>query len=28
VAIAEHIAELLEETGLGIQIVHRDLGRE
>ena len=28
VAIAEHIAEQLEETGLGIQVVHRDLGRE
>ena len=28
VAIAEQIAELLEETGLGIQVVHRDLGRE
>ena len=28
VAIAEQIAESLEETGLGIQVVHRDLGRE
>jgi UPF0042 nucleotide-binding protein len=28
VAIAEQIAERLEETGLGIQVVHRDLGRE
>ena len=28
VAIAEHLAEQLEETGLGIQVVHRDLGRE
>jgi UPF0042 nucleotide-binding protein len=28
VAMAEQIAEQLEETGLGIQVVHRDLGRE
>ncbi len=28
VAMAEQIAERLEETGLGIQVVHRDLGRE
>ena len=28
VAMAEHIAERLEGTGLGIQVVHRDLGRE
>jgi UPF0042 nucleotide-binding protein len=28
VAIAEQIAGRLEETGLGIQVVHRDLGRE
>jgi UPF0042 nucleotide-binding protein len=28
VAIAEQIAERLEETGLGIQVIHRDLGRE
>jgi RNase adapter protein RapZ len=28
VAIAEQIAERLEETGLGIQVAHRDLGRE
>jgi UPF0042 nucleotide-binding protein len=28
VVMAEHIAKRLEETGLGIQVVHRDLGRE
>ena len=28
VAMAEQIAERLEETGLNIQVVHRDLGRE
>jgi UPF0042 nucleotide-binding protein len=28
VAMAEQIAGLLEDTGLGIQVVHRDLGRE
>jgi UPF0042 nucleotide-binding protein len=28
VAMAEQIAERLEETGLGVQVVHRDLGRE
>jgi UPF0042 nucleotide-binding protein len=28
VVMAEYIAERLEETGLGIQVVHRDLGRE
>jgi UPF0042 nucleotide-binding protein len=28
VVMAEHIAGRLEETGLGIQVVHRDLGRE
>jgi RNase adapter protein RapZ len=28
VTMAEHIARRLEETGLGIQVVHRDLGRE
>jgi RNase adapter protein RapZ len=28
VAMAEQIAGRLEETGLGIQVVHRDLGRE
>ena len=28
VAMAEQIAERLEETGLAIQVVHRDLGRE
>src|SRR5499433_4427538 len=28
VVMAEHIAEQLKETGLGIQVVHRDLGRE
>jgi UPF0042 nucleotide-binding protein len=28
VAMAEQLAERLEETGLGIQLVHRDLGRE
>jgi RNase adapter protein RapZ len=28
VAMAEQIAERLEDTGLGIQVVHRDLGRE
>ncbi len=28
VAMAEQIAERLEGTGLGIQVVHRDLGRE
>jgi UPF0042 nucleotide-binding protein len=28
VVMADHIAERLEETGLGIQVVHRDLGRE
>jgi hypothetical protein len=26
--MAEQIAERLEGTGLGIQVVHRDLGRE
>jgi len=28
VVMAEQIAERLDETGLGIQVVHRDLGRE
>jgi len=28
VAMAEQIASRLEEAGLGVQVVHRDLGRE
>ena len=28
VAMAEQIASLLEQDGLGVQVVHRDLGRE